>query len=104
MHKVYWTGICSNERLTAISDISARLCRYGSILQFQKFSDLVLSLVVEVETGKLNFLHEDLGPLLNIEGFKSEDAAYTGEVILFLNITFAKGTGDLEFEIPDIPK
>ena len=104
MHKVYWKGISNDNRIKAISEITAVVDKHGTILNFQKFSDLALSLVVELESSRLNSLHNCLAEILTIDEFNPNTSVFTGMTILFLNVTFLKGTGDLELEVPDIPE
>ncbi len=104
MKTIRWEGICKKNRIQAISDITLLINRYGSILSFRKFSDLALSMIVEVEPGKIIPLHQELGRITDLEGTLPGDSEEPGQVTIFLNITFSKGTGDLEIEVPDIPE
>jgi hypothetical protein len=74
MGKIYWTGICSRERNEAISAISTIINRHGCFTDFKLFSDVSLGMVIEVE-----------------------------ERIVLLNVTFTRGTGNLEREVPAVP-
>jgi hypothetical protein len=104
MQKLYWKGISNDDRIKAISEITNRIHSHGTILNFQKFSDVILSLVVEIEAHRINSLYERLGEILTLEGNIASHSVFTGIYILFIHITFSKSTGDLEIEIPNIPE
>ena len=104
MQKLYWKGISHDDRIKAIGEITATIDKHGIILNFQRFSDIILSLVVEVEADKLNSLYDCLCKILILEGFDRNTPILPGCYTLFLNITFSKGTGDLEIEVPNIPE
>ncbi len=104
MKRYYWTAISNEERIKAISEITGIVDRYATILNFQRFSDISLSLILEVEEGKLNDLLIDLKKIISIEGTETNRSDSNGECIVLLNITFTKGTGDLQIEVPNIPE
>ena len=104
MQKLYWKGICHDERIKAIREITAIVDKHGTILNFQKFSDVILSLVIEIEPKKLSLLYKCLGEIMLIEGLDKKTSEFSGGTILFLQVTFAQSTGDLEIEVPNIPK
>jgi len=104
MQKLYWKGISRDDRIKAISEITDIICRHGTILNFQKFSDVMFSLVVEVEHDKVSSLYKCLSNIMLLEGDANGNFSFTDSCILFFNVTFSKGTGDLEFEVPNIPK
>ena len=103
MKKHYWTGFTKEERIKAIRDITNIVDRYAIILHFQKFSDVSLSLVLEVEECKLNDLQLGLNAILSLEGVDANFSNSTADCRVMMNITFAKGSGDLAIEVPDIP-
>ena len=103
MRKYYWTGISKDERIKSISEITTIIDRYGAILNFQRFSDISLSLVIETEECRLNDLYLSLEKVMFIEGYDHTISDSTAECIILFNITFTKGTGDMKIEIPSIP-
>lgn len=104
MQKFYWKGISSDDRIKAISEIATIVDKYGTILNFQKFSDITLGLVIEIECEKVLSLYKCLSDIMLLEGFDNQDSTVKEESILFLNVTFIQSTGDMEIEIPNIPK
>src|ERR1035437_9968904 len=103
MKRYYWNGISKDERIKSISEITTIVDRYASIINFQRFSDISLSLVIEIEKNKLNDLYKKLAEVMFIEGFDQILSDSTAECIILFNITFTKGTGDMKYEVPDIP-
>ena len=104
MKKFYWKGICKDDRIRMISRINEIIEDHGAILNFQRFSDISLSMVIEVDPGKLLSLHEKLEAVMSLQTKQDISRAPAEGAILFLNVTFASGSGELEIEIPDIPK
>ena len=103
MKKSYWTGIINREKTEAISEICSAIDKYAIILNFQRFSDISIGLVIEIEESRLRDLFDSLNISMNIEGYDQglPDSKATCNVML--NVTFTKGTGDLLIAIPDIP-
>ena len=100
MQKIFWKGISHDTRIKAISEITAVIARHGTILNFQKFSDVILSLVIEIESGRLKSLHNCLSQIVLLEGNDNCNSISPNDTCLFLQVTFTQGTGDLEIEVP----
>ena len=103
MRRYYWNGISKDERIKSISEITTIVDRYAAIINFQRFSDISLSLVIEIEEYKLNELYKKLAEVMFIESVDQTSSESTAECIILLNITFTKGTGYLKYEVPQIP-
>jgi hypothetical protein len=103
MKRYYWNGISKDERIKSISEITTIIDRFAAIINFQRFSDISLSLVIEIEEFKINDLYNCLQEIMFIECFDDTPSDSTAECIILFNITFTKGTGDLKFEVPSIP-
>ena len=103
MRRYYGNGISKDERIRSISEITTIIDRYAAIINFQRFSDISLSLVIEIEEYKLNELYKKLAEVMFIEGFDQTPSDSTAECIVLFNITFTKGTGDMKYEVPSIP-
>jgi hypothetical protein len=104
MHRHYWTAISHEERIQAISDITRIVDRHAIVLNFQRFSDIAMSFLLEVEECKLKMLQVDLQSILSLDIGETLFKETNSDCLVFLNITFAKGTGDLQIEIPNIPE
>jgi len=103
MNSHYWIGICPAERIKSISEITGIADRYATILNFQKFSDISLSLMMETEECRLAGLLKDLKAILFIEGAEAIPSDSMKTCLVFLNISFTEGTGNLEVPVPEIP-
>jgi hypothetical protein len=68
MKKYYWTGISNDERKKAIAEITSIINNFASILNFQRFSDISLGLILEIEEHKINDLEDSLKNIMFIEG------------------------------------
>jgi hypothetical protein len=104
MKRFYWNGISNNERVKAMSEITRLVDKRAAILNFQRFSDISLSLVLEIEACKIPDLYADLEKIMVMDGFNHHFTDSTTECIILLNITFSKSSGDLIIEVPDIPE
>jgi len=103
MLKQYWTCICPGDRTAAISAINLIAARFGTIIQFQRYSDLELSLLMETVSGSVHQLFEALQEHMHTEGYSWQDEQGPAAVYIFLRVTFASGRGDLAIEVPNLP-
>jgi hypothetical protein len=104
MKRYYWSGISNDERTKAISEITGIVNRYATILNFQRFSDISLNLVLEVEECRLNDLQISLKNIMSIEGIDTNLTDSKTDCIVLINITFTQSTGDMKIEVPNIPE
>jgi hypothetical protein len=104
MKRLYWTAISNQERVKALDDLNSILDRHAIILNFNRFSDLSMGLVLEIAPQKVDLLYHDLSEVLAVEGYETINYQAGQDVLLFLNVTFAKGIGDLEIEVPNFPE
>jgi len=102
MNKSYWSGIINGEKTEAISEICSAIDKYAIILNFQRFSDISIGLVIEIEEQRLADLFVSLNKIMSIEGYKQCASDTKASRLVLLNVTFTKGTGDLLIEVPDI--
>ena len=104
MNKYFWRAITAKERIEAIPAITAAIGKYAILLQFQRFSDISLSLVLELPENQLGNLHEELMSLMSVEAPELPSHGLPSECILLLQVDFAKGTGELVIENPNLPE
>jgi ribosomal protein S8 len=103
MQNIFWTGYTDKDRNTAISEIQQIVNAYGYITDFKPFSDLSISLKIELEEFKIDLLYDALTKYMALKEFQRMDSISTTERSLYLNVTFIKGTGDVRYEIPAVP-
>lgn len=74
-------------------------------MNFNMFSDLALTLSVEVEENRIPELYNALSSTLRVSDFDAENirTESTKEWLLFMNISFGGGEGKLKGEVPAIP-
>jgi len=103
MKRFFLTGYYSKERTTGVSEIERIINQTGFIVDFKMFSDISLSLTIEIEERKVDRLCDDLQTIMSLNSFNKLNLNSESECVVFLNITFTKGTGDLKIEVPSIP-
>ena len=104
--KLNWTAVSNTPRIESIEHIKDAISSSnGYIVNFNMYSDLALSLSIEIEESSILKLHSALNNIVRIsslnpqETFKSIDK----EWFVFLNISFGKGSGKLQIETPNVP-
>ena len=103
MNNIFWRGYCNNERIIAINDIQKIIGDYGYITDFKQFSDISISIKIELEEQNIDKLFCALKSYMSLDDFESLNSFSNRESLVFLNLTFIKETGDLEIEIPAVP-
>ncbi len=53
MKNIFWTGFSDDERHIAINKIQNTVSKYGDIVDFHLFSDISLSMAIEIEELKI---------------------------------------------------
>lgn len=102
MNRFYWSAISNVERRKSISEISTIIGKYGFILAFQRFSDISMGITIEIEEGKVNSLYNNLKNIITIKDFENNITPSIMDCQVLIDITFTKGTGVLEIEVPAI--
>jgi len=102
MKKFYWSAYSNKPSVSNISEIQDIINNYGYIIDFKRYSDLTLALIVEVAECKIEKLYIDLRKLVTLSNWEMPENTSEAECILYLNITFS-GTGKIKIEVPDIP-
>jgi len=103
MKNVFWTGFCDKDRIRAISEMEDIINAYGFIVDFKEFSDLSISMVVELDEMKINPLYLALKKYISLKDFEPVEPTLSGEHVILLNVTFSKGTGNLRIVPPAVP-
>jgi len=102
-----WEGYSNGNRIEIIDEIkSAIQLSDGAIMNFNMFSDLALTLSIEIPANRMNDLHQSLSKILSISIKNTEevkDEKSIKEKMIYFNISFTKGTGNMKNEIPDVP-
>lgn len=104
--KLNWRAFSSGNRHKVIGEVQDIISSNdGCIVNFNMFSDLALSLSIEIEECRIVNLYNALDTVINIEGFddKNINKESKKELLLFMNLSFSQGSGKLKTDIPDVP-
>jgi hypothetical protein len=103
MNKFYWKGICNKDRNAGISSLEKIISEEGYILQFKFFSDVQMSLIIEIEENKVNDLYQKLKQEIHLNSDTLElQSNSCNDAQILLSVSFSRGTGDLRIEIPEL--
>ena len=105
-NKLNWQASSMKDRNEIIEEIKDTISNNeGYIINFKMFSDLALSLSIEIEENKIPDLYKGLNAIINL--FEPEPANLNHNSKLdwwiFINVSFGKGKGKLKVEIPNVP-
>jgi len=89
MGNIFLTGYCKDERHKAINEIQQLVALYGDIIDFKFFSDISLSMVIEIKEFKIDELYDDLRNKLGMNKFEYMNSISQKERTVCLNISFA---------------
>ena len=104
--KLSWQAFSNGDRNTVIEYVkNAISSNDGCIMNFNMFSDLALSLSIEIEAYRAIELYKSFSEILSIND-DDENAISSEskkELLIFMNISFGQGKGKLKSQIPDVP-
>jgi len=103
MNTDFWTAYSNDERHTAINKIQSVVSKYGDIIEFKFFSDISITLIIEIIESKIGKLNYELRDIIAIDKYDHYNSNSQIERTIYLNITFTKGTGNLKIEVPSVP-
>lgn len=103
MENIFWTGFSDHERYFAIDTIQRVISKYGDVVDVHLFSDVSLSMTIEIEEVKIDKLYEELTKIIGVQRPGPLESISKKERTMYLNITFSKGSGDLKIEVPSVP-
>jgi len=104
--KLSWELFSNSDRNQIIDLIKQSISNNeGCIINFNMFSDLALSLSIEIEEKHIPALYSELSLFVNLSeiGFHQFSSESSKEWLLFMNISFGKGKGYLKNEVPEVP-
>jgi len=103
MKHTFWTAYSNKNRILTISEIEKMVSVYGYITDFKQYSDISIMIKIEIEELKIDNLYNDLSKYINLDNIEQLSSSSNKERIIYLNITFTTGTGDVRIEVPAIP-
>ena len=103
MDNIFWTGYSNDERHSSMNTVKMVVAKYGDIVDFNFFSDISLTMAIEIEEFKIDNLYDELVKNIGMDKFEYLNSNSKKERKVYLNITFTKGTGNLIIEVPSVP-
>jgi signal peptidase I len=103
MQTIFLTGYSNEERHLSMHIIQRVIAKHGDIVDFKFFSDISVTIVVEIEEFKIDKLYDELGNNLALDQFEYLNSVSKRERTVYLNISFTHGTGNLKIPVPPIP-
>jgi hypothetical protein len=103
MENIFWTGYSKFERHACIGIIKDIVSKYGSIIDYKFFSDISITLVIEIEERHINQLYEELSNYMSMDEFERLNSNTTQERTIYLNSTFTGAKGNLKIDVPAVP-
>ena len=104
--KLNWTCYTNQPRIEIIEEIKDVISLSdGYIVNFTMFSDLALSLSIEIPEDEIVKLHASLSEIITISPIDTEISFGNSKKdwFVFMNISFSKGKGELMVKTPDVP-
>lgn len=103
MRTFFWKGYWQDEPGLAIPILEQHLRPLGYIVDFKRFSDLALTIVIEISEHRIDTLYKALCKCMVMEDFTPLASNRQIERTLYLHISFSKGAGKLAIETPAVP-
>jgi hypothetical protein len=100
---LFWKAYARRDRRETIENIRMAVSLYGSIVDAKPFSDISLTLVIEVEERRIEELYQALESQLVLDAYGLSGMDSEREVVVYLNVNFPLATGDLRHETPAFP-
>jgi hypothetical protein len=103
MKPLFWTGYSNQDRIHAISSIEQSIGAYGYITDYKQFSDISISILIELEEQRIEGLHKALLEKISLDDCEIPLSSSSIERMVYLNITFSQATGNIRVEVPAVP-
>lgn len=83
--------------------IQGVIAKYGDIVDVKLFSDISLTMTIEIDEFKIDRLYDELSAIMGMDKFERLDSISKKERTIYLNISFTRATGNLIIEVPSVP-
>lgn len=103
MKNIFWAGFSNDERFAAINKIQRVVSKFGDIVDIHLFSDISLSMTIEMQEFKIDKCYDELDKIIGLQKPEYLNSTSKNERTIYLSISFAKGTGNLKIEVPSVP-
>ncbi len=99
-NRYFLKGFCGKDRAVGLREVEEIVNNRGFIVDFKMFSDIAISMVVEIEEQKVVALYQALKDYMTMSDLKEEPRHSEKECVVLLNITFTRGSGKMRIEVP----
>lgn len=106
VNKLYWEAFATRDRNITIDKMKTVISNNdGYIVNFNLFSDLALTMTIELPENQIPSLYDDLLNLTIITQTAPEtiNDHSNKDWWVLLNISFKQGEGNLRSDIPEVP-
>lgn len=103
MENIFWKGYSNDERNSSMIAIQGVIAKYGDIVDVNLFSDISLTMTIEIDEFKIDRLYDELSAIMGMDKFERLDSISKKERTIYLNISFTRATGNLIIEVPSVP-
>jgi len=103
MENIFWTGYSNKDRYSTIAALQTVVARYADIVDCKLFSDIAVNITIEIEERNINALFNALKDNIGISEFEYLSSISAKERTIYLNVSFAQGSGNLTIETPAVP-
>jgi hypothetical protein len=103
MKNIFWSGYVLEDRLSGIEKVKRIIAEYGDVVNFNMFSDLSISLEIEITENRLYDLYQALNHQIQMDPTMVSSSLSTKQRVLYLNLSFSKGSGNLKINVPAVP-
>lgn len=101
--RLHWTGYSHESSHVLLFKAEETIRPFGFITDIQPYSDLALSLKIEVQGERIQPLYQALSAIMKIDTDENEQQQAEGETAIMLNIRFSSGSGNKRYEVPVVP-
>lgn len=103
MSNIFWKVYTQDDRTTAIGKVQELVAPFGDIVDHHIFSDLAISIRIELEECHVDALHARLQVHFLTDPIQPLNSNSTKERTVYLHLHFGRGSGNLRTETPDVP-
>ena len=106
LNKLNWQIFSNQNRNKSIEDLKRIINKHdGYIINFNIFSDIAISLMIEIEEYNILQLYEEIEEILTFSETKPKNinTNSTKTWWILMNLSFIQGTGDIKIDIPNVP-
>lgn len=101
--RIYWEIISPDTEAETIQWLEENVNKHGFIIDFKRFSDLGMSVIIELYKGHINELQALFAAKFQFKENGETPGGANADAQIFLHIQFTRGTGQKRVEVPAVP-